>query len=389
MLGIIIGVGSVIVIMSLGAGAQSLILSEIEAFGTNKISVLPGKSEEDGPPASVLGIVVTSLKHKDAKTIEKQVPHIKGIVSFANDVATVKWRSNSYSTDIKGVTEDYPEVEGLEMETGRFFRQEEINDMSKVAVLGHTVKKELFGESSALGKKIKIKNNIFKVIGSAEERGTVAFQNYDDQVLLPLKTTQKLIAGIDHINMIRIEAESEDKINEIKERTEMVLRQRHGIKDQSGANDDFSVRTSADALSIVTTITNALKYFLGAMAALSLLVGGIGIMNIMLVSVTERTREIGLRKAVGADNSDITFQFLIETAAITTIGGLIGTGGGILVSYAITLIIKNIGYDWQFSISPLSIILAIAVSTAIGLIFGIYPARKASKLQPVEALRYE
>ncbi len=389
MLGIIIGVGAVIVIMSLGAGAQSLIVSEIETFGTNKVGVLPGKSDDDGPPASAMGIIVTSLKYEDALAIKKEIPHITGVVAFTNDSANVSWQSNSYSTNIKGINEDYLKVEGGEIETGRFFYDREISDLSRVAILGYTVKKELFGESEAIGEKVKIKNNIFEVIGTTEERGTVAFQNYDDQVLIPIKTMQKIVAGVDHVNLIRMEVDEESNVAEVQERTEMLLRDRHGIEDPSGENDDFSVRSSADALTIITTITDALKYFLGAMAALSLIVGGIGIMNIMLVSVTERTREIGLRKAIGANNTDITLQFLVETMAITTIGGLLGSVGGIGVSYLATLIIKSLGYGWKFSISPFSIMLAVAVSTGIGLIFGIYPARKASKLQPVEALRYE
>lgn len=389
MLGIIIGVGAVILIMALGAGAQELILGQIESFGTNKIGILPGKSDDDGPPASAMGIIITSLKLEDAQAIKKEIPHVEAVAAYANDAASISWQSNSYSTNIKGVNEDYFLVEGGEIENGRFFTDREQNDLSKVVILGYTVKKEIFGESDPIGTKIKIRGNIFEVIGTTKERGTIAFQNYDDQVLVPIKTTQKIIAGINYINMIRLSIDNEKNIPEVMDQINLLLRDRHEINDKSGDSDDFSVRSSADAISMITTITNALKYFLAAMAALSLLVGGIGIMNIMLVSVTERTREIGLRKALGASSSNIINQFLIETISLTTIGGIIGIIGGVIVSYIVTIVIQNLGYDWKFSIPFLSIILGTGVSMIIGLIFGIYPASKASKLEPVEALRYE
>ncbi|MBD3248389.1 ABC transporter permease, partial [Candidatus Falkowbacteria bacterium] len=281
MLGIIIGVAAVIIITALGAGAQNLIISQIETFGTNKVGVLPGKSDDQGAPASAYGIVVTSLKLEDAEAIKEQIPHIEAVVAFANDAASVSWQSNSYSTNIKGVSADYFLVEGGKIEQGRPFTDREIKDLSKVAILGYTVKKEIFGESDPIGEKVKIKGHIFEVIGTTEERGTVAFQNYDDQVLVPIKTVQKILAGVDHINLIRASVDDEKNIPEVEERMTMLLRDRHDISDQSGDSDDFSVRSSADALSIITTITDALKYFLAAMAALSLIVGGIGIMNIM------------------------------------------------------------------------------------------------------------
>lgn len=388
MTGIIIGVAAVIVIMALGAGAQNLILAQIETLGTNKIGILPGKSDE-GPPASAMGIVITTLTFEDIKAISEEIPNVTGAVAFVSDIGTVSWQSHSYDTNIKGVNVDYLEVEDVEIEEGRFFSKGEETDLSRVVVLGHEVKKELFGETSPIGKKIKIKKNIFEVIGTTKERGTVAFQDYDDQILVPIKTMQKIIKGINHVSMSRIEVDHEDNIDETVEEITLLLRDRHNIDDPSGDSDDFTIRNSADAMDMITMITDALKYFLAAMASLSLVVGGIGIMNIMLVRVAERTREIGLRKAVGASNTNIIIQFLIETIAITTIGGLIGIILGILISLLITVVIKNLGYDWKFSVSMFSIILAIGVSAGIGLVFGIYPARRASKLSPVEALRYE
>lgn len=389
MLGIIIGVAAVIVIMALGAGAQSLIVGQIETLGTNKIGIMPGKADDVGPPASAMGIVITTLTFEDIRAISEKIPNVTGAVAFVSDIGAVSWQSHSYDTNIKGVNVEYLEVEDVKIEEGRFFSKGEETDLSRVVVLGHTVKKELFGETSPIGKKIKIKKNIFEVIGTTRERGTVAFQNYDDQVLVPIKTMQKIISGINYINLARIEVDHEDNIYAAVGEIELLLRERHDIDDPSGDSDDFTVRNSADAMEMITMITDALKYFLAAMASLSLVVGGIGIMNIMLVRVTERTREIGLRKAVGASNTNIIIQFLIETITITTIGGLIGITLGVLISLLITLVIKNLGYDWEFSVSLFSIILAIGVSAGIGLVFGIYPARRASKLSPVEALRYE
>lgn len=391
MLGIIIGVGAVIVIMAVGAGAQGLILNQVKSLGSNLIGVLPGKAEEDGPPASVYGIVITTLTYEDVLALQngRSAPNILALAAYVRGIGTASWGSAKYDTNLTGTTGNYIAVEGGELESGRFITEEEEANLSKFAVLGSMVKKELFGESEAVGQRIKIKKHSFEVIGVMKERGTVAFQDYDDQIFIPLKTAQKLILGIDYISMIRAKVDSEENIEQAIHDTEITLRERHSIADPTGANDDFTVRSMAQALDMITAITDALRYFLAAMAAMSLLVGGIGIMNIMLVSVTERTREIGLRKAIGANNFNIMSQFLIEAVIVTLIGGIIGITGGALVSYLISIIINFLGYDWNFILSPFSIILAVVVASAVGLVFGIYPAKKASRLEPVEALRYE
>jgi putative ABC transport system permease protein len=391
MLGIIIGVGAVIIIMAVGAGAQSLILAQVKSLGTNLIGVLPGKSEDEGPPTSAMGIVITTLTYEDLQAIrnKKNVPNLVEAVGYTKGVGTVSWKSHSYDTNLSGTTVGYIEVEGGEIESGRFFTKDEERNMARVAVLGSTVKEELFGLSEAVGQKIKIKKHTFEVIGVMEKRGTVAFQDYDDQVILPLKTMQKLLAGVNHLGLLRAKVDHGDNVDRAIEDLSMTLRERHDIDDATGKNDDFTVRSAAQALDMITTITNALKYFLAAMAALSLIVGGIGIMNIMLVSVSERTREIGLRKAIGANNTSILFQFLLEAITVTVIGGLIGIVFGTVVSFIIAIVAQFLGYDWAFVVSPLSIILAITVSMLVGLFFGLYPANRASKLEPVEALRYE
>ena len=391
MLGIIIGVGSVIIIMAVGAGAQSLILGQIKSLGSNLIGVLPGKSEEKGPPASVFGIVITTLTYEDAQALKdkKNVPDLVDDVAYVKGVATVSWRDNKYDTNISGVTASEPDVEGGEVAEGRFLTVEEEKNLARVAVLGSTVAEELFGPSDPLGQQIRFKNHTFEVIGVMKKRGTVAFQNYDDQVFVPIRTMQKLILGINHIAFIRAKIDNEADVPQAINDVEATLRERHNILDKSGASDDFTVRSITQAVDAITSVTNALKYFLAAMAALSLIVGGIGIMNIMLISVRERTREIGLRKALGATNSAILRQFLFEAAAITLLGGMIGILGGSLVAFLIAVGARLLGYSWDFAVSPLSVILGVGVSMAVGLVFGLYPASKASKLEPVEALRYE
>ncbi len=389
MFGIVIGVASVIIIMSVGAGAQSLILGQVKSLGTNLIGVFPGKSEEKGPPSSVMGIVVTTLTYNDALAIKKEIPYIVDVVAYSKGFGTVSWQSNSYDTNISGCTAGYLVVENGEVAKGRFFTSEEEKNLAKVAVLGSTVAEELFGETDPVGKIVKIKKHTFTVIGVMKERGTVALQDYDDQVFIPLRTAQKLITGVNYIGLIRARVDKEENIDKAIEEVKLLLRYRHNIKDNSGESDDFTVRSLTQFLEMITTITDALRYFLASVGALSLVVGGIGIMNIMLVNISERTAEIGLRKAVGANNDDILLQFLFESIFVTFLGGVLGIISGVFISFVIAKIVNFLGYNWDFIISPLSIFLGVLVSVIVGVIFGIYPARKASCLEPIEALRYE
>ncbi len=391
MLGIIIGVSAVIIIMAIGAGAQSLILSQVQTFGANLVGVLPGKSEKNGPPASVMGVSITTLTLEDAEALSQKnnVPHLTAVAPFTRGVGTLSWRDEKYDTSLSGTSAEYLSVEGGEVVSGRFFSAEEAIGAARVLVIGSTVKEELFGQNEAVGQTVRLKNSGYTVIGVMAERGTVAFQNYDDQVFLPITTMQRNVAGVRHLGLLRAKVDSEEYIDQTVKDIEDTLRERHGITDQSGESDDFSVRSAQDALNVLTSITDGLKFFLAAMAALSLLVGGIGIMNIMLIRVVERTREIGLRQAVGARRFDIMAQFLVEAVAITVSGGIIGIILGEFISFIIAFIARQLSYDWPFSFSPLAIFLAVSVSIAVGLIFGLYPAAKASKLDPIEALRYE
>ncbi len=391
-LGIMIGVGSVILIMAIGGSAQTLILDQISGVGSNLIGVLPGASDEDGPPAQALGIIITTLTYDDFLALmdKKNVPSVETGAAYAQGTRTVSYQDNDYAHTIMGVTHDYINVENVEIEEGRFFSSEDDASLSRIAVIGADTKEELFGTDNALGKKIEIKNENFTVVGILKRKGSSGFgmASPDDSVIIPLKAAQKIVLGINHLSFLRVKVGNIDDISKTKEDMATTLRERHDIDNPK--DDDFSVRDIASALKTITNVTNVLKYFLLAVGSISLLVGGVGIMNIMLISVNQRIREVGLRKAVGAKNTAIMSQFLIESVTITLIGGIIGIILGILIALIISLVvIKGFGYDWEFIVSWQSIAVATTVSILIGLIFGLYPARKASHISPMEALRYE
>ncbi len=387
MLGIIIGVSAVIFINSVGAGAQSLIFNQIKGVGSNLIGVLPGGSEENGPPASVMGIIITTLTNNDAISITKQIPHAESVTAYVKGAGTIHWQAQALDLNFNGVSASYIQTEDTEVADGRFFTEDEAKDLSRVIVLGSQVKDDLFGDQNALGQNVRLKKESFRVVGIMKPRGTAGFQNYDTEVFLPLATAQKLLLGIRHISFMRVKIDQEKYLDESAEQIKQLLRARHNIRD--AAEDDFSVRNQAQALKALGSITDALRLFMAAIAALGLLVGGIGIMNIMLVAVNERVREIGLRKAVGATYKNILWQFLLETTFISFFAGTIGIILGIVLSFFAAMIVRQLGYDWDFVVSIQSIVLGFGASCAVGLIFGIYPARKAARLEPMEALRYE
>jgi len=388
-LGIIIGVASVIIVMAIGAGAQALILEQIQGIGSNLIGVLPGASDEKGPPASVLGIVTTTLKYDDLLAILKKnnVSNAIDAVGYVTGIATVKSDTDSFSASFQGVNASLWDVEQLMLASGRFFIKEEDTNLSRVAVLGSNRAKDLFPNVDPIGQIITIKDLNFTVIGVLKERGSVAFSNPDDLVYVPLFTGQKLLLGINYLNFMRIKADSMENVDRVTADIKTTLRETHKIK--SNQEDDFSVRSTQQAISIITSITDVLKYFLISIAAISLLVGGVGVMNIMLVLVNQRIREIGLRKAVGARNANIISQFLIESVFISLTGGILGIIFGILISYLASVIITTLGYNWQFVVTIQSIVIATTVTIAIGIIFGMYPAKRAARVSPMEALRYE
>jgi len=387
MLGIVIGVMAVIIVMSVGAGAQSLILNQIKSMGSNLIGVLPGKADEKGPPASVMGVVITTLKDDDIRALVKEIPAVTAGTGYVKGTATLNWGEQKTDTNFTGVNAEYIDVEDAPVERGRFFTEEEDRTAARIVVLGSSVANDLFGDQDPLDKQIKIKKTLFNIIGVMKARGTSGMQNQDNQVFVPLNTAQKLLLGINYISFARVKVDRAENVTSAMEQMDYILRDRHKIDNPE--NDDFSVRSMAQGLEAVTSITNALKMFLVAIAAIALVVGGIGIMNIMLAAVQERTREIGLRKAVGAKNRDIIIQFLVESIAITSIGGIIGIIFGILISYAVARTAQGMGYNWDFVISISAIIVGCVVSVGVGLLFGIVPARRASRLDPIEALRHE
>ncbi len=401
-LGIIIGVAGVIIIISLGSGAQSLVLGQITKLGSNLVGVLPGKSNENGPPTAVFGVQIKTLTLSDINAIKDKgnVPNATDVAAFVSGNVTIIAGKESVDTSFTATDGSYVRVQNTEMTKGTFFSDEEGNSGANVIVLGYDVAQNLFPNGGEIGSvvKIKIPNNNpaagdvsgsvpFRVIGVQKKLGTVAFQNQDDQVFIPFSVGQRQILGIDYVQFARIKVNDGANVKSTMEDVKRVLREQHRIHDAE--NDDFFVRDLADAIKLLTSITDTLRVFLGLMAGISLVVGGIGIMNIMLVTVSERTREIGLRKAIGATRKNIRNQFLFEAILLTFTGGVLGILFGILVSYLVALGARFAGYDWAFIISPFAVILAVSVSILTGIVFGLYPALKAARMDPIVALRYE
>jgi len=391
-LGIVIGISSVIMMVSIGEGAQNAILSEIENLGSNLIIITPGTKEEGQRPSQMMvsSLLVKSLTYNDVKALLKKsnVPYAKNVVPFAVGQCNVSYGSETCSTNFIGTTPAVQEVMSMRPQAGRFFSEEEGKGMAKVVVLGLTPKEKIFGDEDPMGKMVKINRINFKVIGLMEELGVTGMDDQDDQVLIPLTTAQSQLKGDEYINNIIVQAEEEYLIDQTVVDIEATLRERHNISDP--AKDNFIINTQKEITKTLAVVTGILTIFLSCVAAIALVVGGIGIMNIMLVSVSERTHEIGLRKAVGAREKDILYQFLTEAIILTVSGGIVGIIFGLLGSYLSGIIIgKAIKLEWQFSFSLVSVFLAFFVSTIIGLAFGIYPAQKAAKLDPIEALRYE
>lgn len=386
-LGIIIGIASVIVIMSAGAGAQSLIINQLNSVGTNLIGILPGMREENGPPSSAFGIIVTTLKYDDARAIASQIPNISAATSYNTGMATFSWQNFKADATYYGVMSAYIDVEEADVAQGRFFTDEEDRGSARVVVLGSQLAVDLFDGNDPVGQKVKIGKEFFEVIGVMAERGVSGFQNKDTVAFIPSQTAQKIMLGVKYVNFIRAKVNDPENIDRAQADVALLLRDRHNIGELK--LDDFNVQNTKDAIKALTSITDALKFFLAAIAGISLLVGGVGVMNIMLAAVNQRVREIGLRKAVGAKKKDIMIQFLAESVMLTMVGGIIGIIIGSVISLIVAVVAQYLGYNWDLVVSPLSIIMGFAVALIVGVVFGLYPASKAAKLNSIEALRYE
>ena len=385
-LGIVIGITSIILVMSLGQGAQNLILSQVKGLGATTVIILPGKISFG--PSTAAQTMNDSLKEKDLNLIKSKanVPNAKYVMPMVIGAGQAVYGSNVYQVAVFGAGALVPDIFSISPDKGYFFTDDDVISRSAVVVIGYKVKQRLFENDEAVGQKIRIKNNTFKVIGVLPEKGSSS--SFDDAVFMPYTTTQQDITGTKFYSRIVVEVNAEVNLQSTVADITVTLRNSHNITDP--LKDDFTVTTSADIAKTLGTVTSALTAFLAAVAAISLIVGGIGIMNIMLVSVTERTKEIGLRKALGATNKNILTQFLLEAVILTGFGGVIGIILGSGLSYIISILItKFAGLDWQFTFPISAAILGIVVSSLIGLIFGIYPARQAAKKSPMEALRYE
>ena len=380
MLGIIIGVAAVIALVSIGNGVKQDIQNSISSLGSNLLMVMPGAPRTPGVRPSAGSM--KSLKVSDYEAISK-LDGVKAASPMTNGSYVVIYQNKNWTTSVSGVSYNYLDVNNWSMKSGRFLSEKNVQNRERVAVVGKTVVKNLFGDEDPVGDEIRVKNIPFRIIGVLNSKGSGAMGNdQDDMVIIPYTTAMERVEGVDYLRMIYVVGKDENGIDRLQSDIENLLRVRHGIKDTN--LDDFNIQNMNSIMETMEETTGTLTLFLGAVAAISLVVGGIGIMNIMLVSVTERTREIGVRKALGATYSVIVTQFLIEAVVISLMGGIIGIILGIGSS-------KLIGMASGMStvISIPTIVMSFAFSMAIGLIFGIYPARKAAKLNPIDALHYE
>lgn len=389
--GIMIGIAMVVIVLAAGAGVKGIITAQISSFGNNWVNIevkVPdtGKNSSENAHAQGQGVSITTLTRDNAEAI-RMLSNIKDAYAGITTQSVVSYQEEKTRPMVFGVTASYPAITTYDTSDGRFFTEGDDERASQVVVLGSDVKEKLFGNQEAVGASVKIDSQQYRVIGVMKEIGSAGFFNMDEMVYLPLKTVQKKMMGINHVSWIVAEMRDPKSADATAEEIQSLMREQHDITDPD--KDDFAVTTMQEAQALVGTIITALTWLLVALAAISLGVGGVGIMNVMYVSVAERTFEIGLRKAVGATDRHILLQFLIEAMVMTLAGGLAGMVFGIGISALVSFGAQQAGYSWPFHISIFSIILSVGFSTAVGIFFGLYPAKRASELDPMVAIRQE
>ena len=382
MLGIIIGVGSVITMLAIGQGSKKSIQAEISEMGSNMIMISPGAERRGGVRMS--GDDMQTLKVKDFEDIRENCKYISAVSPTVNASGQAVYGANNTPTSVNGVTQEYLDIRGYKVKDGDIFSDQDIHSSAKVCVIGTTVASELFPDGeNPVGKVIRFGSIPFRIVGVLESKGTNSMgQDQDNLMFVPYTTVMKRIQAVTYLQGITCSAISEEYTDKAIEEITAIIRDNHKLKEE--AEDDFNIRSQQELSSMMTSTSDMMSTLLAAVAAISLIVGGIGIMNIMYVSVTERTKEIGLRMSIGAKGRDILAQFLIEATLLSVVGGLIGVLFGIVAAYVVKVVL-----DYPIAISTGSIVLSFAVCTVIGVFFGWYPARKASNLDPIEALRYE
>src|SRR5262245_4007094 len=392
MLGMIIGVAAVISLMSVGRGAQAAVTERIQGLGTNLLFIRPGAAQQGGIRQGQGSTQTLSLDDSDA--IAEGVTSVVGVAPEIGGGAQLVASGQNWSTRVTGTTEDYPDVRNFHTAVGDFFNRQNVEGRARVVVLGSTVAENLFGDADPVGENVRISlfgraGVSFRVVGVMETKGGTGFGNQDDQVFVPLTTYHTRLApartvrGSYTVSTINVEVDDAESMPAAVQDISALLRQRHRV-----TQDDFTIQSQEDFLQTAAQVTGIMTVLLGAIAGISLVVGGIGIMNIMLVSVTERTREIGIRKAVGAKRRDILMQFLVEATVVSLVGGLIGMSVGVGLGRLLSGVQLN-GQQLTTLVTPDAVILSFTVSAAVGLFFGIYPAMRAAQLNPIEALRYE
>ncbi|MBP9732095.1 MAG: ABC transporter permease [Candidatus Magasanikbacteria bacterium] len=384
-----IGIASVVIIVSAGRGLESMVLGELDVYSPNTMNVevrVPSKGGGGSATSMASGVTITTLKNSDMEAIMKH-PNISLAYSYVTSQQVIKYREENQTVTVFGYGAYAAEVDNVKILEGRFYTPDEEASLAQVVFIGSKIKEDFFGDDTAVGKNIFIKGKSFRVVGVQEAMGASFGFDMDSIVYMPTETLQKRFLGTDYVMGINAHVIDMSQLDSTKEDVEMLLRERHDITDPD--KDDFEVATMDEIRDTLETVVGGITLLLIALVCISLIVGGVGITNIMYVTVSERTFEIGLRKSLGAKSRDILLQFLIEAMLLTSMGGVIGVIFGVLVSYLVYLIATSVGLNWVFAVPLYAVVLAIGFSTAVGLFFGLYPAKKAAKLNPIEALRKE